>query len=83
MEDEYSALMQNKTLHLVPLQPKPYPKQAPRGSTKAQGSKAKSTSWVSTAQSKQSERQSDTKDNQQLALLGTPSRGPNILKLCI
>jgi hypothetical protein len=31
----------------------------------------------------QSEGQSDTKDGQQLVLPGTPSRGHNILKLCI
>jgi hypothetical protein len=45
-----------------------------RGPTKAQGSKAKPASWVSTAQSKQSEGQGDTKGGQQLAHLG-PHRG--------
>jgi hypothetical protein len=47
----------------------------PRGSAKAQGSKAKSTNWVSTAQSKQSLGQSDTKDGQQLVLPRTPNEG--------
>jgi hypothetical protein len=38
---------------------------------------------ISTAQRKQSEGQSDKRDGQQLALSSTPSRGPDVLKLCI
>jgi hypothetical protein len=54
-----------------------------RGPVKAQGSKAKLASRVSAAQSNQSEGQSDTSDGQEMALPGTPLRGPDILKLCI
>jgi hypothetical protein len=54
-----------------------------RGHAKAQGTRAKLTTQLIAAQSKQSEEQSDTKGDQQLVLLGTPLRGPDILNLCI
>jgi hypothetical protein len=53
------------------------------GPAKAQGSQAKPANRVNTAQSKQREGQSDTKGGQQLALPETPSKGPDILNLCI
>jgi hypothetical protein len=49
----------------------------------AQGSKAKPADRVRAAQSKQSERQSDTRGGQKLALFEASSRGHGALKLCI
>jgi hypothetical protein len=49
----------------------------------AQGSKGKPASRVSAATSEQSEGQSNTKGDKQLARPGPHRGGPDILKLCI